>query len=234
MENRWEDLDIKIRNEKINLRVYKKFICVCGGGINNDDGYPHDFVTKRLDSAIKIFNSENENEKPIILVLGGGTYHKFPYINKDKFVVHESTSCAKYLYEKGIPSHNIYREWSSYDTIANGFFAFTNYINYLDIDDIVVISSDFHISRVKVIFNYFNKLFKHQKNIQYLETKSHLDIETKNIRCKRENKSRENFINNIVKKIHSPSQFINWFYTEHKAYMSIVKYKINNKINKTY
>jgi len=234
MNEKWEDLNIKIRNENENNNLNKnnKIICICAGGINDIDGYPHDFVKKRLDYAIKIFNSEKT--KPIIIVLGGGTYHKSPYINKDKFVVHESTSCAKYLYEKGIPSTNIYREWSSYDTIANGFFVFTNYINYLDINDIIVISSDFHISRVKVIFDYFNKLFNNNKNIQYIETKSNLEPEINKNRCIREEKSKNNFINNIVKKIHTPSQFIIWFYTKHDAYKSIVKYKVNNTINNSY
>ena len=242
MEGYWEKLNTKQKNKSSSNIIqcnkndktftYNNVIIVCAGGINDVDGYPHNFVKKRLDKAIELFIEKKNNS--IILVLGGGTYHKSPYINNNGFVVHESTSCAKYLYENGIPDHRIFREWSSYDTIANGFFAFTNYLNYFHCENVFVVSSDFHIDRVKVIFDYFNNLFLKYFNIKYIETISDLDVYTKNERCIRENKSKKNFVKNIVNKIKTPDKFIHWFYTEHKAYMSIIKYEINEKINKTY
>jgi hypothetical protein len=37
------------------------------------------------------------------------------------YVIHEGTSCAAYLVQKyGVPPDHILKEWSSYDTIANG------------------------------------------------------------------------------------------------------------------
>ena len=58
---------------------------------------------------------------------------------------------------------------------------------------------------------------------------SNIDNNTYAIRSKREEESKINFIKNIVNKINNPSEFIKWFYTEHKAYSSIVKYVNNNK-----
>lgn len=232
MDNSWEKLN---SNDNLNdleeNSTYKieNLICVLAGGLQ-ENGEPHEFVKKRLDKAIELYDTKKSH----ILVLGGGTYHKPPFLNKDGFIIHESTSCAIYLSKNGINSNFILREWSSYDTIANGFFAFTNYINYLNLKKFTVITSDFHISRSKEIFNYFNKLFNQNKEISYISTDSNIDNNTYAIRSKREEESKINFIKNIVNKINNPSEFIKWFYTEHKAYSSIVKYVNNKNINKTY
>ena len=241
MDNYWEKI---ITNKEVKpnelLHVNKdiesnkkieNLICVLAGGLQ-ENGDPHLFVINRLDKAIEVYNTSPDNT--IILVLGGGTYHKPPYLNSSKFIIHESTSCTLYLYSKGIKSNTIFREWSSYDTIANGFFAFTNYINYLNLKKMHVITSDFHMPRSKIIFNFFNNLFNKNHKILYLETPSCLDITTTAIRNKREQESKINFIENIVNKIKTPDEFIYWFYTEHKAYASIINYIENNEINNSY
>ena len=43
----------------------------------------------------------------------------------------------------GVCPNMIYKEWSSYDTIANGFFAFTNFIIPLKQKNIILITSEF-------------------------------------------------------------------------------------------
>ena len=239
MDNSWEktnydkskNLNKLYRNKDIKPVTIKNIICVLAGGLT-ENNEPHYFVKKRLDKSIKLYNKNPHNT--IILVLGGGTYHKPPNLNDDEYVIHESTSCALYLNDHDIPSSNIFREWSSYDTIANGFFAFTNYINYMDLKTICVITSTFHMPRSKTIFNYFNKLFNKNLDILYVDVSSELDSHTLLERCKRERNSKKNFIENVINKIHTPEKFIQWFFTEHKAYSSIVKYVKNNEINKTY
>lgn len=242
METNWERSNYKIQTEiknfqenDINLSVINNIICVLCGGLQ-DDATPHEFVKKRLDKAYEIY--KNNKKTSIILILGGGTYHKVPILNKDNFIIHESSAGATYLYNKGVNPKFILREWSSYDTIANGFFAFTNYFNYLDLDKIILITSDFHMERSKTIFDYFNKLFNKNINIEYIETKSDLGDEIFNIRNKREQESNANFKKNIVNKINNVKSFINWFYTEHKAYKSILEYSTTdnkcNSIDKTY
>lgn len=241
MNNNWEKLTTnkQVKSDKppsVNKHIksnkkIENLICVLAGGLQ-ENGDPHLFVQNRLDKAIEVYNTNPHNT--IILVLGGGTYHKPPYLNSSNFTIHESTSCALYLYNKGIQSNTIFREWASYDTIANGFFAFTNYINHLNLKKMYVITSDFHMPRSKTIFNYFNNLFNKNQEILYLETPSYLDTETNYIRNKREIKSNENFIENIVNKIKKPDEFIYWFYTEHKAYASVINYIENKEINKSY
>lgn len=208
------------------------YIVVLAGGVK-DNGLVNDFVLKRLDYAIKLYNKFNNNCK--IICLGGGTYHKPPVLNNTKYVIHESTSCAKYLFSKNVPPSAIYREWASYDTIGNGYYFYTNYVIPLNIKNIYIITSDFHIKRTKIIFNFFNNIFKTSLNINYISTENYnMNENTLKIRRERENNSNHVFIKNIVNKIFTVQDFSIWFYTQHNAYKSIINYTNNNNINKTY
>jgi vancomycin permeability regulator SanA len=209
--------------------IKTNFIFVLAGG-NKNDKEPNDFVKYRLDKAIDIFNSNS-----IIVCIGGGTYHKPPNLTNKGFVKHESSICAEYLIKKGIPSDKILREWSSYDTIANGFFAFTNFILPLNIKNFFIISSDFHIERAKLIFNYFNKIFNKNCSIKYISVESKLDSVILKIRNERELNSRLSFQKNIIEKLNDLESFSMWFYTKHNSYKSQIEYNYSSiSLKKTY
>ena len=111
-------------------------------------------------TQIELYNHYKDFQQCKIIVMGGGTYHKPPILNDSNYVIHESSSCALYLTQQGdVDPKDIYREWSSYDTIANGYYAYLNYIKPLNIKEFVLITSKFHMPRVKVIFDYFNDIF---------------------------------------------------------------------------
>ena len=98
---------IKNSSEKKDI----KYIFVLAGG-QKSNGDVNDFVAKRLDKSIELYSSfMNECYKCKIVCLGGGTYHKKPQLDINGYVVHESSSCAMYLLNNGIPEHDIYREW---------------------------------------------------------------------------------------------------------------------------
>lgn len=212
------------------------YIIVLAGGLNSNSEC-HDFVLLRLDKAIEIFNLNKKNNiDSKIICLGGGTYHKPPNLNKLNYVIHESTSCAEYLKKNGINEENIMREWSSYDTIANGFFALTNFIIPLNIKNIILITSNFHLERSKCIFDYFIKLIEKNINLNYIGVSdSMIDKKILYERIEREKNSLNNFKVNIVYKINSLQEFTNWFYTQHDAYKAIVYYyHLDNKLIDTY
>ena len=156
---------------------------MAGGQLKNGD--VNSWVKERLDVGKIIYDS---NEDSTIYCIGGGTYHKSPIVNYHGHVIHESKSCSNYLIKRGVDSKRIRREWGSYDTIANGFFAFLNFIVPLKIKDITVISSLFHIERAQVIFDYFNKLFQVNINIEYIGVENIIDEELLKIRKAREKK----------------------------------------------
>lgn len=230
--------DIQSENKR-NINIDKninniKYIFVLAGGLKHN-GKVNDFVEIRLkkaDSLYKTFISKGLKCK--IIVFGGGTYHKPPFYNKNNYVIHESTSCAYYL-NQYISKKNIYREWASYDTIANGFFAFLNFVIPLEIKEFTLITSEFHIERSTEIFNYFNLICCNNNiKINYISTYNKLDKDILTIRKEREKKSLEIFKINIVSKIKSLKDFTIWFYEEHNAYKSIIDYEENKEINQTY
>jgi len=213
-----------------------KYIFVLAGGLQ-EGGKVNIFVKSRLNKAIEMYKSVRKyNGVCKIVVMGGGTYHKPPILNKYNYVIHESSSCADYLYRNDIPEKDIYREWASYDTIANGYYAFLNYIQPLNIKEFTLITSSFHILRAQIIFNYFNDIIFHsQIKIQYIETaNTDMDPTVLNERYERESNSRLSFEKNIVEKIHNIQDFTIWLYEDHLAYKSIIHYEQNDKINRSY
>ncbi|GAQ81408.1 hypothetical protein KFL_000790330 [Klebsormidium nitens] len=87
--------------------------------------------------------------------MGGGTSHKPPVLNKDGYVIHEGTSCAAYLTEKhGVHPDHILKEWASYDTIANGYFALTAHAIPRGWRRIMMVTSAFHFERSRLIFEW--------------------------------------------------------------------------------
>ena len=209
------------------------YICVLAGGLDKN-GNVNEFVIPRLDKAIEIFNNNKDN--CFILCLGGGTYHKPPNLNSLNYVIHESTSCSHYLRDAGIPEDKIMREWSSYDTIANGFFCYTNFILPLKIENLILITSDFHMKRSQCIFDYFIDRCPHQININYISVSNEMISEDiLKERQKRELDSYNNFKKEIVDKKLSIKEFTEWLFTKHNAYRAIVNYyPMDNKLNNTY
>jgi len=202
--------------KKIDLNYDYDAIIVLAGGINKK-GMVHKWVERRLDVAYQLHKSS----KKIIICLGGGSYHVQPIMNKNNFVIHESTSCSEYLISLGVNSFYIYKEWASYDTIANAFFGFTNFIIPMKLKNIIIITSEFHMPRSKVLFDWLNSAYDNICNINYISvTDKDIDDSTISIRLKREKKSLKNLLRNIVLKYVKLKDIHKWFFTEHKAYCS--------------
>ena len=168
--NGWEKFKIHINDDHFiynyDISTDVDAIFVLAGGLE-DDGNLKPWVYRRLDLAIHLYQSQKEGKKPKIICLGGGTYHKPPILNSEKYVVHESTPCAEYLLMNDIPKEAIMREWASFDTIANAYFALTNFIIPQNLKYFAVITSQFHMSRSKLIVNWIIGMYK-DINILYL------------------------------------------------------------------
>lgn len=235
----WEktkEIDKVKKKIQENKNTPIQYIFVLAGGLQ-ENGEVHEFVKIRLDKAIELYNHYSDFQQCKIIVMGGGTYHKPPILNDSNYVIHESSSCALYLTQQGdVDPKDIYREWSSYDTIANGYYAYLNYIQPLNVKEFVLITSEFHMPRAKVIFDYFNDiLFHSQLQIHFVETENNgINEDVLQERCERENNSKINFEKKIVNKIRTMMDFSKWLYEEHGAYKSIIYYKTDSKINKSY
>jgi len=214
-------------------------IFVLAGGLKNN-GNVHEWVIRRLDLAYNIYKTKKDNSLKIIC-LGGGTYHKPPILNKDSYIVHESTACAEYLIQLGVNPKNVYKEWASYDTIANSYFANVNFIYPMKLKHILLITSEFHMKRTIAIFNWIKSLNKNNYQMYFEAVPDQgLDNNIINAREIREKSSLNNLKTYVFPKIKTLQDFHKWFYEDHKAYCSNSEnirntvLNINNKIKETY
>lgn len=213
---KWHDTTSKERKQTLPKNS-SDVIIVCAGGVLLD-GSPNPWVIKRLDMCIALYR---QAPRPV-LCLGGGTYHKPPVLNQYGFVIHESSSCASYLLENGVESLHIIKEWSSYDTIGNAWFAFTNYIIPFKWKTLTIITSDFHSERVSVLFDWVNVLYQEPCELLFLTSENNMDSDILAVRSAREKKSCAS-IQQLKQKIKDCRDFVLWLYTEHNAY-SIYKH----------
>lgn len=206
------------------------------GGLK-DDGSVHQWVANRLDLVYETYiNSNNNNhknknnknsnsQKPLIIATGGGTYHKPEIRGKDGWVIHESTSLARYLIKKGVNSNDIIREWASYDTIASVYFTFVTCIFPRNFENIAIVTSTFHMPRVKLLFEWIFNLHKDYYNLNNLNinlvfleaTDDKSEQVVIDARTQREKKSVEN-LKKLIKKLDNKETFHKWLFEEHKAY----------------
>ena len=80
----------------------------------------------------------------------------------------ESSWMKKYLMQKGINSKNIFKEKKSRDTFGNAFFS-KKIIRTLRGRSLVIITSDYHLNRTKLIFK---KIFGKNYKIKYIKSKT--------------------------------------------------------------
>lgn len=228
--------NVKLQGWEKNYNKYdvtsKKLdvIIVLAGGLNHE-GKVHEWVRRRLDRAIEL----HKIYAIPIICCGGGTYHKPPYVNKEGFVIHESTECVNYLIQNNINPNIIYREWSSYDTIANAFFSLTNHIWCRKWKHIGIITSDFHMPRTKEIFNWIYNLNNKEYSLTFYSV-TDVDLDKKMIKTRkeREHKSLKNILK-LREEITTIEQFHEWIYSKHNAYNNLlIKEEINEELKKTY
>jgi hypothetical protein len=193
-----------------------KFDCILipGGGLLEDGSLPP-WTIARLIYALSV-----KDECRWFILLSGGTVHKPPPVNADGFPLFESSELAKHLVNAGINSNRILTEISSYDTIGNAHFARLLFTEPLQLKNLLIVTSEFHMPRTKAIFEWIFHLpplpFKYQLDFESTPNEG-LSSQTLTARIQREESSLGNLWNTI-QKINTLDKFIYWLYTEHAAY----------------
>lgn len=128
-------------------------VIVLSGGLT-DRGTPNACVTARLDTAAPFIA-----EAKFVILNSRGTPHKPPPLSSSGFPIDESVASAEYL----VSVHNIETDkilldsWSM-DTIGNAFFALNNHVIPRGLTNIVVVTSEFHMMRSRLIFDHIFSL----------------------------------------------------------------------------
>ena len=180
------------------LIVKMKVILILGGPTliptTPTDGFylPTGHVKERLDRGLQLWHELlGEDEGVIMMVSGGNGGHR---------VVSEATVMTKYLIDRGVPSTSIIRETLSFNTIENCIMSKIilqrmedggwkmiedpspealkydpSLSSILDerLETLYVVSSDYHIPRVMLIFEHYypevTKMFIGSKTKDYPE-----------------------------------------------------------------
>lgn len=212
------DLKVSAPRPRSVLEHGSDAIVVLAGGIQ-DNFEVHPWVAARLDAAAMAYR-----HRPLpVICLGGGTYHKPTMLNEHGRVVHECTACAKYLVSAGVDAQHIYKEWASYDTIANGLFAFQHFLVPLKIRSALVITSKFHMPRTRMIFEHMRDLHKdvHYCALEFYSTQDRMQADILNVRVQREALSEAKYSRDVRARYTTISDFLLWLYTKHACYNTL-------------
>ena len=133
------------------------FIIVLGNKLL-PNGDLSQILINRLDKTYELYNA---GKYDYIIVSGGK-------IDNSKYT--EASQMKQYLIGLKIPTNKIIKEERSRDTIENAVEC-QKIIDNLDVQEITVITSDFHLERVKHVFNDF---FQH---VKYVSSNNGIDKE---------------------------------------------------------
>lgn len=130
-------------------------IVVLAGGVT-PHGVPHESVLRRLDAALIVSRSA---PAPVpILCNGGGTTHKTKWVDSYGFSTPEAHLMARYLVNNGVSPRDILVEGYSDDTLGNALMARTMIMQWMALKKVLIITSNFHLPRTKIIYEWAMKL----------------------------------------------------------------------------
>ncbi len=187
-------------------------ILVPGGGIL-DINTPQPWVQKRLDRALEI------SQGATIITLSAGTTHKAPLLDEKGFPQYESRVSADYLIKKGYDPKKLLVEHHSYDTIGNAFFARMIHTEPLQLQNLAVVTSLFHMDRVKQIFDWIFALTPccATYSLDYFSTENS-GIPEENLASRVEGEQRRiRSLEMVQNDIITLQDFHRWFFQEHEA-----------------
>lgn len=193
---------------------------------------PHRWVLRRLDKVIEI-----QTGREFIIPLGAGTPHKPIVLNKSGFQIKESVASADYLVSCGIGKERILVEKFSDDTIGNGYFSRVFFTDPFGFKKILIITSDHHMPRVRVIFEWIYNLTPRKNNysLDFISvTDNGIDPKIIKARTTKEKSSLREVLR-LRKKIKTLVGFNQWLFTRHGVYAYGLKIKkVSPKTLKTY
>ncbi|MEM1251829.1 MAG: YdcF family protein [Cyanobacteria bacterium P01_H01_bin.21] len=188
-------------------------ILIPGGGVRADGALPL-WTQRRLEHALE------KRQEAYLITLSAGTTHKPPSLDTDGHPIFESVAAANYLIKKGVAPEKILLETSSYDTIDNVFFSRMIHVEPLNIKRLLVITSEFHMPRTRVIFEWIYHLEGLPQDCQIsFDAVSDAGIDEVMLiaRRQKEAKSLETLLK-ITGKISTIGEFHQWLFQEHGAY----------------
>jgi uncharacterized SAM-binding protein YcdF (DUF218 family) len=158
-----QELFLKIKPmdvQTFNSEEMQNIIVVLGSS-NSDSGELSETAVNRLGKAVEFYN---KNKDYGIICTGGFGEH----FNTTSFP--HAKYAADYLIKNGVPPDNILEYVISSNTIEDALKT-KSLIENLQVKNLVIITSDFHMKRAKLLF----KKYLNDQNLTFIEARSTLD-----------------------------------------------------------
>ena len=193
-------------------------IVVVAGGIEEDGTLPA-WVTPRLDYAARAYADADDDAKPRILLSGSMTPHKPPPMAKGGFNLHESTSMAGYLMEKGIPANSLLKDTASMDTIGNAYYSLCLHAIPRGWARVEVVTSAFHMARTRAAFEWVWGLSPlGALDVRFVSTED-AGIDPSGLRARAEREAQSvAALKDNASRVTTLTEFNEWLFTTHKCY----------------
>lgn len=196
------------------LRLIYDAVIVLSGGLQKD-GTPQPWVQARLDAAVPF-----TTETTFVILNSRGTVYKKPPLTEAGMPIDESLASATYLVKNhGIDPKKILLDSWSYDTMGNAFFALVNHVIPRRMESVLVITSEFHMPRTRVVFDHIFGLPDTPVRVEYL-TSPNLGMTHEAVvaRMEKELNSIRSYQKINVPRITTLEQLYVFMFSEHNAY----------------
>ncbi len=181
---------------------------VMSGGLESDGTLPK-HVRDRCDYVV------NNNAFDFVIISSSFTLNVPPKRDADGFLISEASIGFDYMVAKGF-SGELFVEQFSHDTIGSIFFCLELISKSLRASEVLFVTSDFHVERVKVIAEYLNDLCGNGYKLSFIGCVSDNGKEISE-RSNREKKSILDFVNEY-KKIKTREDFLMHIIKNHNNY----------------
>ena len=179
------------------------------------DGSIGDETKLRTDKGIDLF----KQEKAKYLIFSG----KSSFLSSHNLKTTLAKSMQIYAIKKGISKSKILLEEESLDTIGNAFFTKENILKKMNLKNLIVVTSDYHMSRTKYIFN---KILGKQFRLKFVEVKSERNV----IQKKNEEKAMLRITKDIIDNAKTEKEIKKAVLNDHPAYSKNPKYNIDELV----
>ena len=189
-------------------------VIVLSGGLTSD-GNPTENVRTRLDTAVPYIG-----ESRYVILNSRGTPHKPPPMDPTGFPIDESEASAEYLVSQhGVdPTKILLDSWSK-DTIGNAYFGLSSFIIPRNLERVLVITSQFHMDRSRIIFDHIFSLSNKSLRLYYCASPDvGLSPTALEARIEKEKVSAENYERNIAPNVSDLMKLNEFIFSVHDAY----------------
>jgi fermentation-respiration switch protein FrsA (DUF1100 family) len=185
-----------------------KVAIIMSGGLEPDGTLPK-HVLQRCDYVL------NNNTFNFVILSSSFTLNVPPKRDIDGFLISEASIGFNYMVSKGFAGELLVEQFS-HDTIGSVFFCLELISKSLRASEVVFVTSDFHLERVRVIAEYLDNLCRISCKLSFIGCASDSGEDIFE-RSKREKKSIARFVNEY-KKIKTREEFLMHIIKNHSNY----------------